>query len=87
MRFICETVPTKLPSGQNKRAIAAGSFFSLTSLHQWSVKLLIFLSEYVNNHIKITLSDNRVIRVFDNKDNDMNIIELTDNDDNVTVLL
>jgi hypothetical protein len=37
--------------------------------------------------IKITLSDNRVIRVFDNKDNDMNIIELTDNDDNVTVLL
>ena len=35
----------------------------------------------------ITLSDNRVIRVFDNKDNDMNIIELTDNDDNVTVLL
>lgn len=46
-----------------------------------------FLSEYVNNHIKITLSDNRVIRVFDNKDNDMNIIELTDNDDNVTVLL
>ena len=48
---------------------------------------VIFLSEYVNNHIKITLSDNRVIRVFDNKDNDMNIIELTDNDDNVTVLL
>jgi hypothetical protein len=48
---------------------------------------VIFLSEYVNNHIKITLSDNRVIRVFDNKDNDMNIIELTDKDDNVTVLL
>ena len=48
---------------------------------------VIFLSEYVNNHIKITLSDNRVIRVFDNKYNDMNIIELTDNDDNVTVLL
>jgi len=48
---------------------------------------VIFLSEYVNNHIKITLSDNRVIRVFDNDDNDMNIIELTDNDDNVTVLL
>jgi methyltransferase-like protein len=48
---------------------------------------VICLSEYVNNHIKITLSDNRVIRVFDNKDNDMNIIELTDNDDNVTVLL
>jgi hypothetical protein len=48
---------------------------------------VIFLSEYVNNHIKITLSDNRVIRVFDNKDNDMNIIELTDNNDNVTVLL
>ncbi len=53
---------------------------------------VIFLSEYVNNHIKITLSDNRVIRVFDNKDdNDMSIIELevTDNDDNreVTVLL
>ena len=46
-----------------------------------------FLSEYVNNHIKITLSDNRVIWVFDNKDYDMNIIELTDNDDNVTVLL
>ena len=48
---------------------------------------VICLSEYVNNHIKITLSDNRVIRVFDNKDNDMNIIEITDNDDNVTVLL
>ena len=46
-----------------------------------------FLAEYVNNHLKITLSDNRVIRVFDNKDNDMNIIELTDNDNNVTVLL
>jgi len=46
-----------------------------------------FLAEYCNNHLKITLSDNRVIRVFDNDDNDMNIIELTDNDDNVTVLL
>jgi hypothetical protein len=51
-----------------------------------------FLAEYCNNHLKITLSDNRVIRVFDNKDdNDMSIIELevTDNDDNreVTVLL
>jgi len=52
---------------------------------------VIFLSEYVNNHIKITLSDNRVIRVFDNDDTDMSIIELEviDNEENreVTVLL
>jgi len=51
----------------------------------------IFLSEYVNNHIKITLSDGRVIRVFDNDNTDMSIIELevTDNEENreVTVLL
>ena len=51
----------------------------------------IFLSEYVNNHLKITLSDGRVIRVFDNDDSDMSIIELevTDNEENreVTVLL
>ena len=51
-----------------------------------------FLAEYCNNHLKITLSDNRVIRVFDNKDdNDMSIIELEviDNEENreVTVLL
>jgi len=50
-----------------------------------------FLAEYCTNHLKITLSDNRVIRVFDNDNTDMSIIELevTDNEENreVTVLL
>ena len=41
-----------------------------------------FISEFVSNHIKITLSNGNIIRVFDTDDN-MNVIELFDNDDNI----
>jgi len=41
-----------------------------------------FISEFVSDHIKITLSNGNIIRVFDNAD-DMNVVELFDNNDEI----
>jgi len=44
-----------------------------------------FISEFVSNHIKITLSNGNIIRVFDNAGNtdDMNTVELFNENDEI----
>jgi len=41
-----------------------------------------FIDEFVSDHIKITLSNGNIIRVFDNA-GDMNTVELFDNNDEI----